>query len=299
MIDLLRTYYEDKSKIEKIIVEGDLFEEVNMPTNLKTGQQSYPITAAKDGILMSIDEYHSFAISKIFIVHNNKAKKGERIKYFENIKFSQLNKTVKYLHEFLPYYGQNKVSRIDLVFFIPTEIQAKEIIKTNILKHKSKDYNHNKNLKKGIELKEFDYENYKIGFYATKKGDDRFTLKVLLSMKKSAEFKVLNIKKPLDILTKEILTLLFSIFMKRFKEVVIVDSYNNVEEKNITEKDSLQLKQFLNNRYWSDLSERYSRTTVSKKRILFKSLIMKYNLDTIKLKFIRELEKKFKEFINN
>jgi hypothetical protein len=95
-------------------------------------------------------------------------------------------------------------------------------------------------------------------------------------------------------LKKDALKALFELFIKRFDELIIIDNYENIEEK-----DSALLKQFLNYRYWVNLNKNNSRQTLYRKRNKFKTLIIKYDLNTQKLNLKKELYKAFNEFIKN
>jgi hypothetical protein len=131
MIDSIRSYYENKSKIEKIIFEGDLFDDVVVYRNPISQIDSYPITASKDGVSLHIDEYRCYVNLKILIVFNNLGKL--KINRFQNLKLSHFNKSVKYIHAFLDGYKTNNISGMNLIFNIPTTCEAKYIIETNIL----------------------------------------------------------------------------------------------------------------------------------------------------------------------
>lgn len=288
MISSLRTYSLNKSEVETKLLEGDLFSNVSMTTNPLNNDLEYTIKADENGISISIDRYRCYVIGSLKFIYNSISK--IKLDSRKNLKLSHIKTAINAIDNLNIDFNKNKVSGLNLSFIIPTDILAKDLIKTNILMHNFKYYNRDVINNKSIDMKEFVYHNFTIGFYSEKKVVSQFFLKVSLNINKSVEFK--NINTPNDLLSKNSLDYLFNLFMLRFNETIIVDNYSEVQGK-----DGKLLHQFLNYRYWENLAKTKSRQTLSRHKKKFKSLIIKHNLNTQKLKLEKELFKAFNESI--
>ncbi|AXG73515.1 hypothetical protein DVK85_04415 [Flavobacterium arcticum] len=293
MIDIIKSYHKTKSEYQLFITERDVFEDVKRLTNLKTGEVNYPITAYQNGVSVLIDKYRAFIIGYLKNIHRCISK--GYMHQFENLTFSDSLRAIKNLKSYMIDSGETKISKISYGFSVPTKKAGKDLIKMNILMHKLNYYNHNKKKKKNIELKEFEYTNYTIGIYASKKklGLENF-LSINLTLSKSLELRKMGILNVNDLEKKEKLKLLFDFFMLRFNEIIIVDNYENVKGK-----DKLSLEKYLSNRYWESFNTQNGRKAKYREKTKFNALILKYNLNKEKLNLESELRKAFSVFISN
>ncbi len=291
MIDFVRSYHNDKTQLEDTVLNGDLFDDVRRTIDPKTGETIYPITSSCDGFFVSIDRYRAYinCVIKAILYNFSKVK----LRSSKNFSFSDLKTAVNSINA-VSDHDETKLSGIHVGFVIPTTIAGKEIIKMNVLMHKYKYCNHDlmKNTKEHI--KEFVSHNYKIGFYSYKNPENENFLKIVLKLNKSAEFSKYEIKSLNDLIQKKKLIDLFKLFMKRFDEMIIIDSFESFEGD-----DYRALQEFLNYGYWKKLAKTKSRQTQSRHKKKFEALIYKYHLDSQKIELKKELNNAFTRFISN
>lgn len=295
MIGQFRTYAQSKADLENEVLVGNQFHDVTQPINSKTNGKDYPITAESNGVSIYIDEYRGYVNCSTKSVHNSCS--NLRIRKHENLTFSKLKNVVKSLEKLNLNIESNKVSQLNMSFTIPVTGVIKEIIQTNIYLHKCKYYNYNKkSLSKHYAMKEFEYTNYTIGFYTVINHKNESYLNIILKLKKSVEFnrKKVLINRIEDFAVKENLDMLFNIFMKKFDEIVMVDNFEEVAEK-----DDELLKKYLNYRFWEEAHEYKNRQYKSRHFKNFVLILQRNNLDTKKTEIKNQLLKSFKQFIEN
>lgn len=291
MIDFIRSYHKDKTQLEDAVLSGDLFDNVQRTIDPKTGETIYPITSSCDGFSVSIDRYRAYinCATKAILYNFSKVK----LRSSKNFSFSDFKTAVNSINAVIEH-DETKLSGVHVGFIIPTTIAGKEIIQMNILMHKYKYCNHDlvKNTKE--YTKEFVYHNYKIGFYSYKNRENENFLKIVLKLNKSAEFSKYEIKSVNDLMQKKKLIDLFELFIKRFDEMIIVDSFESFDGD-----DYRSLQEFLNYGYWKNLAKTKSRQTQSIHKKKFEALIHKYHLDSQKIELKKELNNAFTRFISN
>ncbi|WP_341221594.1 hypothetical protein [Polaribacter atrinae] len=292
MIDFIRTYHKNKSQFELKILNDESFAGLKKTINLRTKEESYPMTCSKDGFSIEIDEYRLYINCFIKAIINKTS--ISKLKSHSNLSFSKLKNVLEYLNENIVELRKLKLSGLHVGFTIPTELKGQEIIKMNILMHKFNYYNHNKTSNKSKEIKEFTYYNFKILFEADKKGNNQYFLKVLLKINKSVELKKIGINDITDLLSNVKIKNLFDLLIKKIDELAIIDEYLDFGGK-----DYEMLNEYLTSTYWKDLAKRKSRQTQLRHKRKFKQIIEKYNLNTQKTDLKRRLNKVFDEFISN
>jgi hypothetical protein len=296
MIDNIRIYYKPKYEYENWFLKTKLLNDKNSNYNLKSGNKEYPITCSEYGINFIIDEYNSFISIHLKAFHNS-TNYREKLSSIQNISFSQLHNILQKAKPYLLDVNKVKISQIQLTFSIPLEVSGKSVIEKNILMLNYKYYNHNKQKQKQKQkiTKEFELTNFKITFIAEKKGDKSNYLNIILKMKKNVEFR--GIQFIHQLLEKEKLKEMFSIFLKRYDQLIIVDSIESFEGfKGI---DKSLMKKFMFYGYWTNTSEKISRQALCKQKKKFESLLSKYNLLKNKTTITKKLEIAFEEFISN
>jgi hypothetical protein len=291
MIDFIRSYHNNKTQFEDTVLSEDLFDNVVMTIDPKTNEKGYPITGSHKGFFVKIDDYRAYikCVPKMILYNFSKLK----LLLNKNLSFSNFKTGIDCINGVIDH-NSTKLSGVNIGFMIPTTIAGKDIIKINILMHKYKHCNHDLVRNKKEHIKEFIHHNYKIGFYASNKsGEDNF-LKVELKLNKSAEFRKFGINNINDLTQKKKLTDLFNLLMKRFDELIIVDSFEYFDGE-----DYEELKNYLSYSYWPTLSNTKTRQTKSRHKKKFEALIDKYNLDSQKVKLKQQLNKAFTKFISN
>ncbi len=298
MIDFVRSYHKNKVKFELWVLGTNKFDEITRINNVINASNDYPIRASVKGLTVEIDEYKAYINCWIKVFHNSLLTRAW-LSTYNNIYYSQLCLSIDRTFPFMLNESETKVSQIQIGFSIPTNKVGCDIINKNILMFNYKYYNHNLIKSKKRVVKKFVYTNFHFTIYADKHNLSISNfIKIELKLIKSVEFRsksgLLNIN---QLRNKELLELLFSLLLKRFKELTIVDS---IENYNLFEDNDKKLMQeFMTHDYWNTLSEKYSRQTVSIKKKMFENLLDKYNLLSLSVEFENELKKQFNQFINN
>ncbi len=285
MIEIFRTYFKSKAKIEILILNGKIFDDVSISVNPVTKKEAYPITSQKNGVFFEIDEYRGFVtgISKMICneVYQYKISKDQ------NIKFSDLQSSLRYVHGLDRDFATNTISQITLCLNIPTSDRGQDIIRNNIIIHKNKTYNHNHDKKKKkVELKKFVYGEYTLTISAEKSNNQAYNLKFKLLLHKSQYKK--HITQPHHLLDKKNHELLFQIFLKKFQELIIIDDYQNIYEP-----DKKTLTEYLSHNYWENLLKNKGKHVKHRQWVKFKKLIAKYKLDSLKQQLNNDLTNAF------
>lgn len=293
MIESVRLYHKNRALFENFVITSDKFSQVKKTIDIKTKCIQYPISAIEPGVFVSIDEYKGYitGFPKVLFNNDNNPKRHA----YSNLTYSQFKSSITSFKKFIIEPEYTRVSALKFGFSIPTNIEGTELINLNILMHNLHYYNHNTKPKKNQVLKEFVYTNYTIGVYADKVEDSRkHFIKIILHLKKSVEFRKFGIENISDLMQHKTLIALFGLLMEKFNDLIIVDSFQSFEVKDIE-----LLQEFMIQRYWKTLAKTKSRQTTLRHRRKFQELINKYGLNTQKLSLEKELKKAFEEFVSN
>ena len=253
MIDFLRSYHDNKTQFEGTVLSGSLFDNVEMIIDAKTGETEYPITCSEGGFSILIDKYRAYinCVPKMILYHFSKLKLLQN----KNLSLSNFKTGIDCINGEIDH-NYTKLSGVNIGFTIPTNTAGKDIIKMNVLMHNYKHCNHDLVVNKKKYTKEFVHHNYKIGFYAENNDGGTNFIKVVLKLNKSVEFGKFGINNINDLTQKKKLTDLFNLFMKRFDELIIVDTLQYFEGK-----DYKELESYLSYTYRSTLSSTKSSQT--------------------------------------
>lgn len=297
MIESIRLYYKPKKEYQNNVLNSKLFENKACEYDFISDLIDYPIVISTDGISVFIDEYRSYITIHLKTFYNS-LDDVKKISSIQNISFSQLMNLLQKVKPYLLDIKKTKISQIQLKLSFPTEVSGKSIIERNILMFKYKYYNHNKKKNKQNILKVFELNNISFTFSADKKDVHKANfLNVILKMNKSAEFKETQINNIHQLLEKEKLERLFSIFLKRYNQLLIVDAIDNYEIFKGNDKKLMQ--NFMTYDYWNNTSKIISKQALYNQKKKFESLLSKYELLKLKNTFRSELELAFEKFINN
>lgn len=297
MIDWVRIYWKSKIHYESYVAEEKKIYEVKRHLDLEKNHLTKHFKSSVKGINIEIDHYKAFITGMSKIIHNN-LNNENILSASQNLTFTDLALTIQVLLDHMTNIDQSNVSQIQIGFSVPTNIPGKEIIRTNLLMHKSKYYNTDIGKKNSKEFKKFTYRNYSIELNAEKKDQNRLNyINVSVKFKKNKELRPCGLQNVKDLLKQEVIKELFSVFMSRFNQLIIIDA---IQDYNIfREKDKRLMKDFMGNAYWYDLPNKIARQNVWRKKKKFLSLIEEYNLNTIKKDLVEKLKTEFNIFINN
>lgn len=295
MIGYVTIHYKDKRRLEEYIISHPSFENVTMKKNIKTDNVIYPIEASQNKILYRIDDYKGYLNlnlrSLYFDVINSN--------YSSFYCYSQHCISIDILSKKTIDLNNSTLSRLSIVFYINPNVSSKHLIKSNIIMHKYTGYNHNLFSTSRRNLKQFEHFNFLIGvsFLPSKKDNLSNTLKIELRLLKSNEYKKYGISNINDLRDKNKLNHLFSMFLRRFDELTIIDDIADFDL--FSEKDKIDVIKYLNPDFWHllTLSGRRQKKLWHKRN--FERIQNEYKLNTLKCSLRESIIISFNHFINN
>lgn len=296
MIDFIKLYWNDKDRLQSYVLSEGNFDEVNMVLEKHSGQIKYPYTTHFTGMKVGLTQksgyvknslHKSYNILKTGIEHN-----------FNDFTYSSICEEIDYLGSKLVDLDKSRITQLEFGLNILIDIPAEFLIRRNILMHKLKGANHNRQYYGKGELKQFDYYNYVLKIYdkAKQYGLNANMLRLEVKFTKSKDFQALGIFNIKDLNDKLKLRKLFLLLLERFDELTIIDDYL---DSWLTLKDLNTLKRYVNPSYWEvDLIDKTRQTKLRHKK-KFEAILNKYNLLKTKSILRSLLIQKFIYLINH
>jgi len=296
MIDFIKLHWQDKDRLQSYVLKEGNFEAVNMVLEKHSGQIKYPYTTHFTGMKVGLTQksgyvknslHKSYNILKTGIEHN-----------FNDFTYSNICEEIDYLSSRLVDLSKSRITQLEFGLNIPIDILAEVLIRRNILMHKLKGANHNRQYFGKGELKQFDYHNYVFKIYdkAKQYGLDINVLRIEIKFIKSKDFQALGIFNIQDLKCKMKLRKLFTLLLERYDELTIVDDYL---DSWLNLKDLSALKKYVNPAYWEEDLRSKTRQTKSVHKEKLEVILNKYNLLKTKVVLRNLLTQKFIYLINN
>lgn len=275
MIDFLKLYWRDKSKFEAFVLEEGNFEEVLKVLELHSGEIRYPYKAAFSGMDIAIHKNSASVKNSIHKSYN--IVNEEEDQNYNDFTYSRLCESIDYISSRLTDMDNSGITKLEFGLNLLVEIPAERLIRRNILMHKLKGANHNRQYYGRGELKQFDHHNYAIKIYDKAKQYDLSSniIRVEIKFVKAVDYQRLGVMNVEDLKVKKNLRSLCLLLLKRFDELTIIDNYSGSD---IEPSDLNQLIRYSNPSFWEeDLRDRSRQTKFIHKR-RFEVLLAKYEL---------------------
>lgn len=297
MIDFVKIYYKDKTKLEPYAKDANNFNEIEMVLEGHSGEIRYPYRVKHENMNLVLSDKSGYVRNSIHKL-NNIVELGEDHNH-NDFNYSKLCSTIDYLSRTIIDSTITGLTHLEFGLNINLNKPAEGIIRGNILMHSLKNYNHNRKYYGKGELKQFDHHNYFIKVYDKAKQYEldsnilRFEVKFI----KAVEFQNLGIFCLEDLKSKINLRRLFVYLIKRFDELTIVDDYHS--NTTIPNKDIELLNKFTNPVFWSEHIKEQSRTMKGKHKRRFEAILERHDLLKTKMYLKTLLLQKFIFLINN
>ncbi len=301
MIDFIKIHYRDKSDFESFVLEEGNFENVYGQVDAHTGEIGYPYKTKFETMDYVVSQKTGCIKNSLHKFYNNAVYGQDQ--NFNDFTYSNLSHSIHHLMRKMVNVSETRITHLEFGLNISVQIPAEEIIRKNILMHNLKGFNHNRKYYGQGELKQFDHNNYFIKIYdKAKQYRKEFKLKgnilrLELKINKSREFHKAGIFNLMDLLDKVNLEKLFSLFLERFDELIIIDDVENYNQ--FTNEDEISFKEYINPRYWENLSEQKKYQTRLRKKREFERIQSQYNLNQTKQELRALTIEKFNYLINN
>lgn len=293
MVDFIKVIYKDKSTVESLIYNPDIFKELEVILDYHTGEIKYPYRAKLDIMDIAVSKNRFTIKNSIHKLYNSLSGYGNQ--NYNDFGYSNLCYAIDYLKEKITGIGAIRLSNLEFGLNIIVPKSAEDLIKYNIYMHQLKGFNHDKEFKGKGKLKEFVHSNYSIKIYDKAKqfGLTENILRFEIKFTKSIEFNKLGVYNLKDLKNKNNLNRLFDYLLKRFDELTIIDDYSH-----LTIEEKTTIEAYSNFIHWEKLT-RANRNKKSKEKKEFNKLLVNHNLLTLKKELRVLLQKKFSELINN
>ncbi len=296
MIDFIKIYYQEKEEFESFVIKPENFEEIETILEMHSGIIKYPYTTFFSGMEVRITSKHGYVRNSIHKAYNEYTT-GDSHNH-NDFGYYSICQAIDYVDSMLVDVGKTKLTQLEFGLNIEIQVSASEIISQNVLMHRLKGANHNRQFRGQGELKQFDYHNHFIKIYDKAKQYRlahhllRFEVKFI----KPHEFQSMGIFFLTDLKKKPFLRKLFQNLMMRFEEMTIVDSYS---DDDISPDDLTKLTRYKNPFYWEEIKRKFTYQTKMRHHREYVRLLEKYELLKIKTILRNSLLEKFIYLMNN
>lgn len=298
MITYKKSYYRRKNNLEWFLLRKDNFRDVSKRFELSSKNVIYPILAKENGFTYKVNKYQGYIYGSLhyFYFYRN------RLDYKPNtdLTYSQMCKAIDAHVKRTVDIEESKIITLYFGFTLTTNFKAEDFIRKNVLMHNYKGYNHNKGTSSNKkELKIFDYDEYDIVLSADKNQDNfkQNKLKVELRIKDSKVLANLGVCNDFDLKKKRVVEKLFDLLLKKYDELIIVDSCENLDQ--FSNKEQLKIPLYMNIDYWKELPKIKDRQAKSRSRKDFERIQSEYSLNTLKKELRELLINAFDNFLKN
>ncbi|MCB0744806.1 MAG: hypothetical protein KDC67_12940, partial [Ignavibacteriae bacterium] len=262
---------------------------------IKTNYLIYPIKGNYNGFYVEIDKYKGYFIANYKEVYNSNNSKY--ILKCKNLTYSNFKQclSLQLLNMYTP--ENTSLTRLKISFCIDLETDVTRFLKTHLIMHKFNYYNLNKVPGKKRDFIKFDYDNFSIELSTcnckSRLKNEKAKLKVTWYIKDSSEINFSFNLNVADLLIVENLEGLFSLYIKRFDELIIIDKSKISKILDLKEKELMT--EYTTYGFWKSL-DKYRRHRHKK---TFLGIVEKYELDTINVFIRNSLIRELTNFINN
>lgn len=288
MIDFIKAHFDNKGVMEKIITEQPRFD-VTEIYNRNFESTTYPVRTKIDNLLINITNQGGYVSNSLHKYFNVKRKRG--LQNFDDFTYGNLCECLDLLKKDLSGYdlSNTKLTKLEFGFNVDLEFSPSRLIQENVLFHKLKAPCYDPKNKLAMCIKKFEYDQYTVKIYDKSKQfslDNKNILRFEIcytSKKQFNEFGIYNLN---DLRNKKALKLMFEDLLKKYDELLIIDSYNGTVE--MEKSDNTKITKYTNPSTWVDYTNNKNPSTKSKNSIKFKQLIKDNDLDGWQ-RYLREL----------
>ena len=301
MIDYIKAFFVNKDEIEAKILKLNKGCLVKGVYNYNNSKIEYPIKTFLDNMSIRFTKNNGY-------IENSLHKKFNEINHMGNqnhndFYFCDLVDVLNVLEDETGcLLSDTSLTRFEFGFNLKLSQNPSKVLEENILMYKLKSPCYDPKNFINKKIKKFTFKSYEIKIYnkslhyGLSVPNDNI-LRVEVKYKTKKEFNKFGIYSLKDLKSPNNLNNLFVDFLKKFNDLLIVDSYDGSYDMSKKEKD-LFLK-CTNSNYWISLKNNSHRNSKSYYFKKFKKLIRKYNLDTLRLEIMNLILEKFNELLKS
>jgi len=282
MIDFVRIYFTDKKQIDKFVRDGRRKSTIQRQSkdgkditytvwieNLKL--VSTPKTTYLEGSL------HSFYNAVNGLTSDHKKQKWVN---YNDFTFSDLLKVLDILKDKLNYdLSQTKITICEFGLNVILDVPPKEFLERHVLMYKLRYPCYNPKYKDTMKIIKCELENYYLKIYdkSLQFGLSENILRYEIGFK-SDELKECDILSLEDLRDEDKLESLYNSSMKKYDDLLILDSYNG--NLKMSEKEKHKMVDYTNPQFWIENKSKYNSR--SKHKAKFEKIIRENKLETRK-----------------
>jgi hypothetical protein len=275
MIDFIRLYYKDKSKLENFVLQEGNFETIDTVMDYHTGEVKYPFTTKLDSMSIGVSEKSGHVKNSLHKLHNYRQTSVEQ--NYNDFSFSKVCSEIDYISDGIIDAETTKLTQLEFGLNIETDSLPEAIVRRNFFMHKYIGGSGNNYQGRG-ELKQFSHNNYIIKVYDKGKqfNLEKNVLRFEVKFTRAIEFQNQGIFYLGDLKDKGNLRRLFIYLIKRFDEMTIVDDF---DEYLITDiNDYHKLIRYTNPIFWTEEIRGIHQNKRARYRDDFEKILLKNNL---------------------
>jgi hypothetical protein len=296
MIDFVRLYYRDKSKLEDFVLDKENFDTVNTVMEYHSGEIKYPYTAKLGSMDVGVSERSGYVKNSLHKLYNYRENSEEQ--NHNDFSFSKICREVDYLNKSIIDAGKTKLTQLEFGLNIEIDKLPEMLVRRNFIMHKYVGGSAN-NYHGNGELKLFSHDNYFIKVYDKGKQFelDKNVLRFEIKFIKAKEFQNIGVFNLIDLKDKSNLRRLVKYLVKRFDEMTIVDDF---DENSIAELDDYnKLSRYTNPIFWTEEIKGMHQNKRARYKNEFEKILIKNDLLKTKAYLRDLLIKKYIYLINH
>ncbi len=305
MIDFFKAKLTDREKMKNNVTSN--FGKFKSEANYNYSQDSitYPLRARIDNLLVKITEKGGTIENSLHKYFNQIMGDGQQ--NYNNFNFSDILCALSLLEDESKYPLERTVlTNLEFGFNIELEIDPSKFINNYVLMHNYKTPCYDPKNDVNKKIKKFIYTEYELKIYNKTLDQSRFAefqkhltgtriLRIEVKYKSKKQLNKLGIYNICDLKKPKVYRELLKDFMSKYKNLLIVDSYDG--NSMMTKKERQFMKDCTNPNYWIKLKEEKHSNTITNHRKRLEKLIKKYELDSWKKNLEKDILKKFDELL--
>jgi hypothetical protein len=296
MIDFIRLYYRDKSKLEDFVLDKENFDTVNTVMEYHTGEIKYPYTAKLGSMDVGVSKRSGYVKNSLHKLYNYRETSEEQ--NYNDFSFSKICNEVDYLSKNIIDAGKTKLTQLEFGLNIEIDKLPEILVRRNFIMHKYEGGSAN-NYQGNGELKLFSHNNFFIKVYDKGKqfGLDENVLRFEIKFIRAKEFQKMGIFNIGDLKDKSNLRKLFKYLIKRFDEMNIIDDFDENSVSDIN--DYNKLSRYTNPTFWTEEIKGIHQNKRSRYRNDFEKILRRNDLLKTKVYLRALLFQKYIYLINH
>jgi hypothetical protein len=305
MIDLIKAKILEKEKIESKLIANKNKYIVEGKHSYSFPDQIYPIRSRIENLFINVTEKGATIENSLHKYFNNLV--SDENQNYNDFYYSDILYALNVLEDEIGYpLEQTSITNLEFGFNIELNMCPTKFLNCNVLMHNLKSPCYDPKNDKNMKIKKFIYTEYEVKLYNKTLDHSRFEqfreklkdtkiLRVEIKYKSKKQLNNLDIFNLSDLKKPHVYNNLMNDFLKKYDDLLIVDSYNG--NSLMSKKERQFVKDCTHPNFWIELKETRHYNTIGNKRKRLEELMKKYELDTWKNNLKKDLLSKFNQLM--